>query len=115
MPDVPNQIQSALAVAVKAKLPPDRAERYRAELDERGRVRKEVTARNLVAKLDQLLNLSPEQRAKIAAALEESADSLASTLDNYITILRITRTSPRTRSSRSSTRGRRRSGTARRR
>ena len=84
MPDVPNQIQSALADAVKAKLPPERAERYRAELDERGRVRKEVTARNLVAKLDQLLNLSPDQRAKIAAALEESADSMASTIDNYI-------------------------------
>ncbi|MEJ7638139.1 MAG: hypothetical protein WKF75_09225 [Singulisphaera sp.] len=84
MPDVPNAIQSALAAAVKAKLPPERAERYCAELDERGRVRREVTARNLVAKLDQLLNLAPEQRAKIAAALQESADSLASTVDTLI-------------------------------
>ncbi len=84
MPDVPKQIHSALAAAVKAKLSPEKAERYRAELDERARVRREVTARNLVAKLDQLLNLAPEQRAKIAAALEKSADSLASTVDTLI-------------------------------
>ncbi len=84
MPDVPNRVQTALAAAVKAKLSPERAERYRAEIDERARVRREVAARNLVAKLDRLLNLSPDQRAKIAAALEESADSLASTVDNLI-------------------------------
>ena len=84
MPDIPNEIQSALAAVVKAKLSPERAERYRAEVDERAKVRREVTARNLVVKLDQLLNLSPLQRAKIAAALQESAESLASTVDTLI-------------------------------
>ena len=84
MPDVPNEIQSALAAAVKSRLSPERVERYRAELDERARIRREVTARCLVAKLDQLLNLAPEQRVKIAAALQESADSLASTVDTLI-------------------------------
>ena len=84
MPDIPNRYQSALADAAKAKLSPERAEHYRAEIDEHDRVRKAVTARNLVAETRPAAEPFPEQRTKIAVALEESADSLASTLDNYM-------------------------------
>lgn len=68
-PDTRKFIQEALAVSVKAQLSPSQYERYRAELDGRSAEQKRVAILNLVAKLDQDLILSPEQRDQISGSL----------------------------------------------
>ncbi|SIO58129.1 hypothetical protein SAMN05444166_5572 [Singulisphaera sp. GP187] len=69
IPDTRQFIQEALAAAVKAQLSPSQYERYRAELDARSVEQKRVAILNLVAKLDRVLVLSPEQRDQISESL----------------------------------------------
>lgn len=69
IPDTRHFIQDALAAAVKANLSASQAERYRVEIEARAAEQKRVALLNLVAKLDQVLVLSPEQRDKIKESL----------------------------------------------
>ena len=68
-PDTRKFIQDALAASVKVQLSPGQYERYRVELDARSAEQKRVAVLNLVAKLDQALILSPEQRDQISGSL----------------------------------------------
>lgn len=73
-PDTRKFIQEALAAAVKAHLSSSQYERYRVELDARSAEQKRVAVLNLVAKLDQVLVLSPEQREQISGSLSSRWD-----------------------------------------
>ena len=67
--DPRRQIREALGKAVASRLSGDMHERYRAEIARRDASRKQLAVRNLVARLDRELVLSPEQRDKIAGSL----------------------------------------------
>jgi hypothetical protein len=67
-------IQEGLASAVKAQLPADQAARYQDELAKRNAGRKQVAVRNLVARLDHDLILSPEQRDQLSESLSSHWD-----------------------------------------
>ena len=69
IPDTRQFIQEALAAAVKAHLSSSQSESYRAEIEARSAEQKRVAVVNLLAKLDQTLILSPEQRDKIEESL----------------------------------------------
>jgi hypothetical protein len=69
IPDTRKFIQDALAAAVKATLSSSQSEWYRAEIEARSAEQKRVAVVNLLAKLDQALILSLEQRDKIKDAL----------------------------------------------
>src|SRR5262249_30238374 len=63
-------IVEALAKSVRATLAPEQAARYQKELDQRASARKRVILLNLVAKVDKVLVLTPEQRDKLVKILE---------------------------------------------
>ncbi len=67
-------IQEGLAAAVKAQLPAEQVARYQEELARRTATRKQTTVRNVVARLDQDLILSPDQRDKIGESLSAHWD-----------------------------------------
>ena len=67
--DPRRQIREALGKVVASRLSGDMHERYRAEIARRDASRKQLAVRNLVARLDRELVLSPEQRDKIAGSL----------------------------------------------
>jgi hypothetical protein len=67
-------IEEGLAEAIKSRLSADQAARYRAELAKRAAARKRVALRNLVARLDKDLILSPDQRDKVSEALAKNWD-----------------------------------------
>jgi hypothetical protein len=83
-PNTPHAIQTGLLKAVEARLKPEQAARYRAEVAAREKEDRDTAARSLVAKFDRVLNLSPDQRRKIAAALAESDHPMARSLDNLL-------------------------------
>jgi hypothetical protein len=62
-------IEQGLAEAINSRLSADQAGRYQAELAKRAAARKRVALRNLVARLDHDLILSPDQRARISESL----------------------------------------------
>lgn len=64
-------IQDALVDAVKTHISPAQADRYRKEIDLRRAEDKQTAVNNLVAKLDQHLVLSSDQREKVAQALSD--------------------------------------------
>jgi hypothetical protein len=68
-------IRDGLLALVKAQLPADRAKHYQAEVDEQIANQFRISARNLVARFDEELVLSNEQREKISEALAKSKDS----------------------------------------
>jgi hypothetical protein len=69
IPDTRKFIQDALAAAVKANVSSSQSESYRAEIEARSAEQKRVAVVNLLAKLDQALILSLEQRDKIKESL----------------------------------------------
>jgi hypothetical protein len=69
IPDTRKFLQEALAAAVKANLSSGQSESYRAEIEARSAEQKRVALVNLLARLDQALILSPEQRDKLKESL----------------------------------------------
>jgi hypothetical protein len=67
-------IQEGLVAAVTAQLPPEQAARYQAQLARRNAGRNQLTVRNLVARLDRDLILSPEQRNQLIQSLSSHWD-----------------------------------------
>ena len=67
-------IQDGLLQAIKAQLPPDKVARYQDELTKRAAGRKRLALRNLVARLDHDLVLSPDQREKLGNSLSTHWD-----------------------------------------
>jgi hypothetical protein len=61
--------RDAVARAVKARLSSEQADRFNAELAQRAVDRREAAAHNFVARLDQELVFSAEQRSQVTAAL----------------------------------------------
>ena len=68
-PDPRKLITDGLSQSIKATLSAEQAARYQEELDKRAVNRKQVALRNLVAKLDQDLILTAEQRGKLTESL----------------------------------------------
>jgi hypothetical protein len=64
-------IAESLAKSVRRTLSPEQAARYRKELDLRTEAQKQALVPNLVAKVDDVLFLTAEQRTKLAKVLEE--------------------------------------------
>jgi hypothetical protein len=84
-PDPATMIEEGLARAIRARLPADRAARYESELAKRENDRKCAAVRNLVAKLDQELVLSADQREKISAEMTANwADSWGRNIEPYL-------------------------------
>jgi hypothetical protein len=73
--DPRKQIREGLAKSVKARLSADVAARLDQEIARRDASHKELAVRNLVARLDRDLVLSPDQRAKIAESLTSHWDA----------------------------------------
>jgi hypothetical protein len=67
--DPRKQIREGLATAVKTRLSPELAAKYQEEIARRDAARKQLAIRNLVARLDRDLVLSPDQRGKVAESL----------------------------------------------
>jgi hypothetical protein len=67
-------IQEGLGRVVKERLPAEQAARYQEELAKRNAGRKQLTVRNLVAKLDHDLVLGAEQRDKVSESLSAHWD-----------------------------------------
>ena len=67
--DPRRQIREGLAAAVKSQLSAELAARLQDEVAKRDASRKQLAVRNLVARLDHELVLSPDQRDKLAESL----------------------------------------------
>jgi hypothetical protein len=63
-----------VAGAVKSTLTPEQADRYEAELRDRARNQRRVTARNLVVQLDRDLALTEDQRERLCESLTSNWD-----------------------------------------
>jgi hypothetical protein len=74
-PDVHKIIQEALTAAGEAHLSPGQRQRYRHEVEARAAERKQGALLSLVAKLDQCLVLSAEQRDKMMESLSSHWDN----------------------------------------
>jgi hypothetical protein len=72
--DPRRQIREGLARAVQARLSPELAARFQDEIARRDASRKQLAIRNLVARLDRDLVLSPDQRGKMAESLTSHWD-----------------------------------------
>jgi hypothetical protein len=72
--DPRRQIRESLADAVKARLSAELAGRLQDEIAKRDASRKQLAVRNLVARLDHDLVLSPDQRDKVAESLSSHWD-----------------------------------------
>jgi hypothetical protein len=70
-------IHDAIEVASRAKLSPEQFARYQAEMERKVRDRNEVVMLNLVAKLDGLLALGVDQRARLCDSLRSHWDEWA--------------------------------------
>jgi hypothetical protein len=71
-PDPRKLITEGLSKSIKATLSAEQAARYQEELDKRIENRKQVALTNLVAKLDQDLVLTADQRGKLFQSLSKS-------------------------------------------
>jgi hypothetical protein len=65
-------IADAVAAAVRANLSPDQAARFQKEIALRAEARKRLVVTNLVAMMDRLLILRPDQRAKLGEILADN-------------------------------------------
>ena len=74
IPDARKQLREGMLAAAKAKLPPEQFARYEAELDKRLKDQRQAIMLNLVASMDKILILSPEQRTKLGDSLLEHWD-----------------------------------------
>ncbi len=84
VPNVVEEIQHALNRVIQAELSPVQAALYQTETTARMQSERDVAARLLVARFDPVLNLSAEQRDKIAAKLAKSNNAMAKSLDNLM-------------------------------
>jgi hypothetical protein len=71
-PDPRKIIREGLLKAAQQHLPPEQATRYQGELEKRKAHLKHVTIQNLVAKLDENLVLTAEQREKLTESLSRA-------------------------------------------
>lgn len=69
IPDAPSLLRTRLMEVAKKTLRPDRAEQYRRETELRAASRRRAMIDYMVARADELLVLSPEQRRKLTDAL----------------------------------------------
>jgi hypothetical protein len=67
-------IEEGLVQAIKSRLPAEQVARYQEELTKRAAGRKRLALRNLVARLDHDLVLSPDQRDKLGESLSAHWD-----------------------------------------
>ena len=67
-------IEEGMVAALKSRISAEQAARYQAELTKRTAARKRLTLRNLVARLDHELILSPKQRDQIGESLSTHWD-----------------------------------------
>ena len=67
-------IEEGLVQAIKSQLPAEQVARYQEELTKRAAGRKRLALRNLVARLDHDLVLSPDQRDKLSESLSAHWD-----------------------------------------
>ncbi len=74
IPDARKIIREAFENSAKAHLPAEKLARYRAELDGRKEDQRRAIALNLVANMDRLLVLGPDQRTRLADSLLEHWD-----------------------------------------
>jgi hypothetical protein len=72
--DPRSPITDAIAKSVKENLSPEQAARYQKELDERVAFHKRLFVNNLVAMVDRLLILRPDQREQIGKVLRDNWD-----------------------------------------
>lgn len=72
LPDPRALIQEGILASLKTHLPPEQLARYQEEIDERAVNRKQLAVQNLVAKLDQDLVLSAEQRDRLGESLSST-------------------------------------------
>ncbi len=82
--DFPNpreNIRDGILRVVKAQLPADRAGRFQADVDEQIAYQFRTAARNLVARFDEVLVLSEEQREKLSDSLAKSKDNILKNFD----------------------------------
>lgn len=83
-PDPRKLIQQGMLAAARAHLTPEQVARYQAEVDRRTEDRKRAAIGLLVAKLDQDLVLTVEQRDKLAEALAQNwSDAWGGALEMY--------------------------------
>jgi hypothetical protein len=75
------EVEKGMLSAVESRLALAAAARYRAEVEARRVEERDMDARVLVARLDALLRLSPDQRLRIAAALAASDDPACEAAD----------------------------------
>jgi len=68
-------VADMIAKLVRANLSPEQAELYQKELDQRAAARRQVVVLYLVARLDRLLILTPEQRDQLRQILENNWDN----------------------------------------
>jgi len=67
-------IHDSVATAAMSKLTPEQLTRFQAESERKTQDRREVVLLNIVAKIDQLLILSPDQRGKLQESLRAQWD-----------------------------------------
>jgi hypothetical protein len=83
--DPRRQIREGLAKAVKSRLSPELAAQLQDEIARRDVARKQLAVRNLVARLDRDLVLSPDQRGKVAESLSSHwEDSWCQSLEMFM-------------------------------
>ena len=83
--DPRRMIEEGLLQAIKPQLPAEQVARYQEELTKRAAGRKRLALRNLVARLDHDLVLSPEQRDKLSESLSANwDDAWGQSLEMYL-------------------------------
>jgi hypothetical protein len=83
--DPRTQIREGLAKAVKTKFSPELAEKFEGEIAKRDASRRQLAVRNLVARLDRDLVLSPDQRIKVTESLSSHwQDSWCQSLEMFM-------------------------------
>ena len=79
-----SEIQKAIAAVVKSTLTPEQSARYQAEVVARAKAEREIIARVIVGKFDRVLNLSPDQRAKITESIAKSESPMSKSMENLM-------------------------------
>jgi hypothetical protein len=84
-PEPRDLVRDSLATILKTHLSRDQQARYKEETEQRKSTRKRVAVQNLIAKLDEELVLSAEQREKLGAALLDNwQDAWSQSLEMFL-------------------------------
>lgn len=87
IPDPRQLIQEGLPTALKSILTPEQITKYRTEIEKRTLDKKQIEVRSLVARLDQSLVLTKDQRAKLVDSLTANwNDSWGRSLDQFLSM-----------------------------